>query len=204
MYTSVRITATRPAYSTEGNVIFWNYYAAFYRDAFTNDTNGGRAVEAAYKYPLYVFPSATVKNSDRQAAMIMLDAGYEGKNPLGLAAVVLVEFSQRILTKQDALLLRMLTQRNGTSLDGTPIIRTAKELEDLTTQGLVTQRYAGEDSGDRLPFAVAKVISSPEFGGITSDAFLVYVKQADGQSLSSERHIVDKFECLRSGNAQCF
>lgn len=203
-HTNVRITATMPAYSAGGIIVFWNYYAGLPREGFMENQIGANARVAAYDYPLYVFPSTTVKNTDRQAAMITIDENYSVKNPLGVAAVIMVEFTQRIFTPKGQWTMNMLRERNGASLDGTPIIRTVKELETLTIEGYVTQTQAEINTTGRTPFAVAKVIESPESGAIAPDAFLVYVKQADGQALLSERNIVSYFECLRTGEAQCF
>ena len=99
--------------------------------------------------------------------------------------------------------MRLLGERNGFSLDGTPIIRTAKELEGLTADGLVTVRQAGPENSDRTPFAVAKVLQQPELGAIAPDAFLVYVKEPDGKPLAAEAHLVSKFECLQ-GSGLCY
>jgi hypothetical protein len=197
-HTNVRITATMPAYSAGGTIVFWNYHAGVPREAFMDNKAGVNTMEAAYQYPLYVFPSETVKRADRQAAMISIDENYATKNPLGVAAVIMVEFTDRIFTSIGQRRMNILRDRNGASLDGTPIIRTAKELESLTLEGYVRQRQADETNSERTPFAVARALEAPQGGSITPDAFLVYVTQGDGQALPAEQKIVTYFECLQN------
>lgn len=200
--TNIRITATLPAYDDRGEAIFWNYYGGATRRSFTFDNAGSSAVDLAYGNPMFVFPSTTVSNSDRQAAMIRMGDSYFEKNHIGIAAVFVVEYTGRIFTTKHGLrAAELLVERNGISLDGTPIIRTGKELDGLISDGLVTVRPA--DGSDRAPYAVAKVLRNIDSGAIAPDAFLLYVKKADGKPLDAEAHLVSMFECYKGGG-KCF
>jgi hypothetical protein len=198
-YSNVRITSTFPGYDASGGTIFWNYYAGVSKAGFTEDDNGQRVVALAYEHPLYLFPSTTVKQSFRQSAMARIDESYYDKNDLGIAAVYVVEYSERIVTKEGREVLAILAKRNGISLDGTPIIRTAKEIDSLQKEGLITLSQPALDEAYSTPFAIAKVIRFPELGGITPDSFLNYVKTSDGKPLEAEAHFVSTFECHKSG-----
>ena len=199
-YNNVRVTATYPGYAgDDGVAMFWNYYAGVPKYAFTEDVDGQHTVATAFAFPLYFFPSATVKESDRQAAFIRTDDGYYEKNPLGISAVLLVEFTDKIDTKKGRAVMEMLAKRNGRSLDGTPIIRTAKEIDSLVADGFLSLTQPGLDEPYRTPFAIARIIRFPETGGITPDAFLKYVKEPNGDPLDSEEHFVTTFECVKGG-----
>jgi len=200
-YTNVRITETLPAYSADGSSIFWNLYGGATKASLTPDENGANAYTLAENYPVYVFPSTTVKSVDRQAAMIHPDDGYFGKNRIGIGSVIIVEYTDRLFTKQGWRVRQMLEQKNGVSLDGTPIIKTAKDLLGLVSEGFVNLRHP--DDTERTFFVVAKVIEHPEHGGITPDAFLEYVRQLSGDPLSAESHFLKEFECLREGSSPC-
>lgn len=202
-YSNVRILATFPGYDTFGQTIFWNYYAGVSKAGFTENNNGGDAVSTAFEYPLYVFPSTTVKNSYRQSALIRIDESYWTKNPLGISAVYLVEYTDRIMTKTGRASLDLLMQRNGVSVDGTPIIRTAKEIDYLLEEGLITLTQPFADEVYQTPFAIAKIIRNPDQGGITKDSFLKYVVKQDGNPLDSEAHFLMTFECHKNGE-KCF
>lgn len=197
-YTNVRITETFPAYDENGNTIFWNYYAGLPKYAFTEDENGSRAVNLAFSTPLYVFPSATVKESDRQAALIRTKDTYFEKNEIGVSGVFFVEYTERSNTEVGRAELQGLAKRNGLSLDGTPIIKTEDEIFALVKEGLVVLHQPGLDVEFQTPFAIAKVMQFPS-GGITPDAFLNYVKDEGGKPLPSEAHIVSTFECFKTG-----
>ncbi|HEX6278970.1 MAG TPA: hypothetical protein VFZ49_03045 [Pyrinomonadaceae bacterium] len=198
-FSNVRITATLPAYDSSGAAIFWNYFSGVPKYGFTEDENGQEAVSLAYAHPLYMFPSTTVKNSDRQAALVRMGEGYFEKNALGIAAVFLVEYTEKVDTDTGQVILKMLAERNGISVDGTPIIRAAKEIDGLLEEGLITLTQPSLDEPYRTPFAVAKVIQYPRAGAITPDAFLKYVKEPSGKPLAAEAHFVSMFECLQAG-----
>ena len=202
-YSNVRITATFPGYDSSGATIFWNYYAGVSKAGFTQDDNGLHAVELAFSYPLYVFPSVMTKEPYRQAALVRTDGSYFDKNDLGIAAVQLVAYTDRIFTRDGRAALEILAKRNGVSLDGTPIIRTANEIDSLLKQGLIALTQPSLDEPYQTPFAVAKVIRHPEHGGITPDAFLNYVITPDGKPLDAEMHFVATFECHKAGK-ECF
>ncbi len=196
-FTHVRIIATLPAYTADGSPIYWNDYGTASKESFASNAAGSRAVQMAKTYPVFVFPSAMVRTTDRQSALIPVDKVYFQNNPIGIGEVVAVEFSDRI-SRAGRKTLNMLIERNGTTIDGTPIIRTMLELKGLAAEGLVTLREV-----ENRPYAVAKVIQYPDRGGITPDAFLVYVKQADGKPLAAEQHFLTRFECLREGSRTC-
>jgi len=199
-FRDVRITATMPGYADDGRAIFWNYYAGASRESFT-DLGGGDAMAIAYTYPMYVFPSSMVRNTDRQSAMIRMTNGYFDKNRIGISAVFLVDFTIHSTTRSGQRVLNTLAASNGRSLDGTPIIRTLAELESLNAQGLVTIRQASPENSERPSFAVSKVLQYPERGAIAPDAFLVYIKEADGKPLDSETHFISLFECNQGTRA---
>ena len=200
-FSQVRITATRPAYTGSGGVYFWNYYAGVPHDGFTSDERGTYAMEQANLDPMYVFPSAADPASDRQAAMMLISDSYYQKNPLGLAAVWVVEYTRQIYTYAGRKRMQQLAAQNGLSIDGTPIIRYADELKELENTGFVTITPAGGDGSGRMPFAVAKLLNTNALGSVAGDAFLIFVKAEGGNPLPTEQIFLSKFECLQSGSA---
>ncbi|CAN5606745.1 hypothetical protein BH18ACI3_BH18ACI3_13780 [soil metagenome] len=68
-FTNVRITETLPAYAADGSAIYWNYYATARKESFHDDDAGAAAINASKNYPLFVFPSKFVRDTDRQAAL---------------------------------------------------------------------------------------------------------------------------------------
>jgi hypothetical protein len=115
-FTNVRIIATLPAYSADGASLYWNYYGGVTKDSFAS----GDAVDNAYANPMYVFPSSTIKGTDRQAALIHMSDSYWEKNPLGLAAVYLVEYTDMIHTKGADLRFRRWPSETASRLTAHP------------------------------------------------------------------------------------
>lgn len=193
IYRDVRVTATWPAYAPDGSELFWNLYAEFDKDAVIIGPAGYGAMGAAQAYPIFLFPSEDLPGSHRQSPMIRMGAGYFDKNPLGLAVAYNVVFTDLARSEKGAEIMKMLAVRNGLSSDGTPIIRTAGELDELSDLGMVEVRVRQ----DGTPFVAAKVMRYPNLGAITPDAYLVAIKQKDGSPLPSEARFVKKFECLK-------
>jgi hypothetical protein len=197
----VRITETLPAYGPQGEVLYFNIYGEFYKHAFLEDGAGDEAYRAAENYPIYIFPSTTVRYSDRQSALVEIDDSYAGKNPLGLGVAVLVEYTPAIDSKEGREMMEYLAKQNGISLDGTPIIKTSKQIAELTRGGFVRQVFRGDTGG--TPYIVGRVILDPSRGAIAPDAYLNFVKDQSGKPLAGEVGFVENFDCLQMAGTFC-
>lgn len=202
IHRGVRITGTSPAYNYDGSILFWTLNGELFDNGFSNNSAGKDALTAANYFPVFTFPSATVKNKNRQAYMIDASADYFAKNPLGLGVVVLVEYTQKAFL-YDEMILTDLAERNGLSLDGTPIIRTKKELDILTRLNFVTQTIKGVDDKSVPSYAIAPVIKNPAGGAIAPDAYLMTVLQKNGKPLESESFFLEHFDCLKKTGEFC-
>ena len=198
---NVRMRLTLPAYDLNGDTLFFTVLADMQPAPFTANAAGRRARELAETSPVYVFPvrggdPLSVGNS-RQANMIDMRNGYFSNNPLALWVHVFVNWTDRAFnTALGRATLARLAERNGLVLDGTPIIRTKSELDELTEARLVTQRRIPTTQAGR--WFVCPVFKDPRDGAIAADAFLATVRRADGTPLPAERHFVREFESLRT------
>lgn len=200
-HNDVRIIATHTAYSPDGKTLFWNLHAEFDKNGFTPDAAGLSAFDLAYQYPIYTFPSVNRGVHNRQSPIIDTADNYFEKNELGLGIVMTVVYND-LTGKEDAAYLADLGKRNGLSVDGTPIIRTTYEIQQLILRNLISINTRGASGGEGVPFVVGKVIEYPTLGAITDDAFLVYVKDFSGKPLDSEAFFVTTFECIKSGGCK--
>jgi hypothetical protein len=201
-HNNVRILATRPAYGTEGETLYWNFYGGFFKDGFTWDNEGNAAYNLVYDFPVYIFPGESRSKAERQSPVIDLTAGYFEKNVLGLGALMLVEYNYNaVRTKMDAAFLEQLAKQNGLSTDGTPIIRTVKELDQLRRRNLVI--ITPNDARGQVPYIIGRVLQYPEHGAIAPDAFLLYTMDAQGKPLESELFFLEKFNCLQKYGSAC-
>jgi hypothetical protein len=202
-FRDVRFIETLPAYNYDGSILYFNNYGELYDTSFNGDESGKQAMQIAGSYPMFVFPSVTVRAANRQSSLIDAHEGYFTKNPLGLSLVVEVEFTDRKDKEEGAQILRDLGRRNGYTLDGTPVIKTIEEINYLTRMELITQKVRGLDDKGVPSFAIVKVIDGSNAGAIAPDAFLVTITKTDGQPLDSEKPFADNFACLQKSNAPC-
>jgi hypothetical protein len=202
IHRGVRMIGTMPAYNFDGKMLYWNQYGELFDLSFKNDTTGKDANLIANSFPIYIFPSTTVRNSNRQAHLIAAYEGYFQKNTLGLGVEVIVIYTD-IPNIDNEPMLAKLAETNGISLDGTPIIRTTQELEDLTRRGIVTQRIKGSGDISVPSYAIGPVIYDPRMGGISPDSYLMMVLQKNGKPLDAEAYFVDNFDCLQKTGSFC-
>src|SRR5258708_1242803 len=99
--------------------------------------------------------------------------------------------------------LKNLTQKNGTSLDGTPIVKTADDLNgQIEANGCGAEFNLDQGGADGGPvWLICPAIPDPKQGGITSDAFPDVVRRSNGNPLDME--IFNNFTCLQQGGQFC-
>jgi hypothetical protein len=123
-------------------------------------------------------------------------------------------------TTQCANMLASLGVKNGLSLDGTPIIKTADELNFLEGSQVATDPIPGfsgqmppspactaegkEDTGGAdggAVWLICPAIPDPQNGAIAPDAFLDVVRRPDGSPLDPA--IAKNFQCLQTTGRFC-
>src|SRR5258708_31548787 len=95
--------------------------------------------------------------------------------------------------------LLKIASKNGTTLDGTPIIKTAHELNDLLEfNGCGDETGLDQGGADGGPvWLICPAMPDPTQGGITADAFPDVVRRPNGNPLDME--IFNTFICLQQG-----
>lgn len=195
----VRALLTLPAYDHSGKGEFFTVLGGLGGSAFLNNSAGRKAREIADASPEYVFPRRGTDplglGALRQSVLLDMRHGYFSKNKLGLWIHVWVSYTDKALnTPAGKKALADLTKRNGLDLDGTPIIASHSEIDDLHKKGYVTKRTRALD--DPLRYAICPVVKDPTDGGIAPDQFLAFTTRPDGQPL--EPAFVADFESLRT------
>lgn len=181
---NVRVIGTSGTYTSNGSIAYFAVMAGFGPDGFTNDSAGQRARGIADTYIEYLFPQRTADPiglaNARQATIQDTSNGYFSNNPLGLWLHVWVNFTPNAFnTKDGQQALADLARKNGLALDGTPIIKTLSDLNNLYSKGFVTKLTRN----DGLRYAVCPIIRDPRRGGIAPDAFLNTARKPDGSPL---------------------
>jgi hypothetical protein len=186
---NVRNLLTLPAYNHSGSPVFWSVMGEFFNDGFTNDAAGRRARQIADNMIEYVFVRKDAANqvglgSLRQSVILDMRNGYFSNNPLGLWIHVWISYTPRAFnTTAGRAALAELRRRNGLATDGTPIIKTLSDLDNLLSKGLVAKRLRNPDGSEGPIYSICPVIKDPTDGGIAPDQFLAYTRKPDGTPL---------------------
>ncbi len=80
--------------------------------------------------------------------------------------------------------LNDMAQRNGRDLDGTAIIASVSEIDNLFSNGYITKTT--RPLSDPLRYSICPVIKDPRDGGIALDQFLAITRKPNGTALEPE------------------
>lgn len=198
---NVRAARINPAYSDNGTPTFWAVMGDIDNSGFTNDAAGQNAKVLANRYTLYVFPTRTGNpiglGNNRQADIVDLSGGYFSNDPLGLWIHVWISYTDRAFNTRDGQkALADLQNKNGLALDGTPIIKTLSDLNNLLSKGFAAKRFRNPDGSEGAMYGICPVIKDPTNGGIAPGDTLAFVRKPDGTPL--EPQIVQQFNALQT------
>jgi hypothetical protein len=189
---NVRAARINPAYSDNGTPTFWDVMGDLDNSGFTNDRAGQNARTIANRYSLYVFPrrdqsNPVALNANRQADLVDLSGGYFSGDPLGLWLHTWINYTDKAFNTRDGQkALADLQRRNGLALDGTPIITTLSDLNNLLSKGYAAKRFRNPDGSEGTMYGICPVMKDPRQGAISPGDTLALVKKADGTPLEPE------------------
>ncbi|HMJ06551.1 MAG TPA: hypothetical protein VK474_09880 [Chthoniobacterales bacterium] len=195
---NLRALLTLPAYDHSGNAWFFSIMGGFNTSAFTANSAGQRARQIADTSPEYIFPRQGTDpvglGALRQSVLLDMRNGYFSNNKLGLWIHTWISYTPKGLGSADGIKMQNdLARRNGRDLDGTAIIASVGEIEDLLRKGYITKTV--RPLNDVLRYAICPVIKDPTDGGIARDQFLAITRKPDGSPL--EREFLENFNSLQ-------
>jgi hypothetical protein len=161
----VRILETTGGWDKDGNLIYYSIMGGMTAATFTNDAAGVRARALAEDFRAFLFPKTT-RNPDGSVATVRLDPAppnrrqdnvfdtkntYFCQNLLGLWLITMVVYTKDgynawVNNSDPALhaVLEAIANRNGTDLNGTPILNTVSDIDHLRDLGAVEFRFNAE------------------------------------------------------------
>ena len=158
---NIRITETTGGFDHDGNVLYYTINGFLMPNAFTNDAAGQKAMEIANKFEAYIFPKASgdplspMLSNRRQDNLFDTQFGYSVNNPIGTWIAVFVSYTPAAFnTAAGRKTLASLAAKNGTDLDGTPMIREVKEIDFLEGKGLAMEQTRALDGSQGFPWII--------------------------------------------------
>jgi len=156
-----RITETTGGFDRSGSTLYYTINGFVNPNTFTNDAAGQQAKQIAEKFEAYIFPKASgdplspALSNRRQDNVFNTIDGYFTNNPLGLWSAVFVSYTPAAFNTADGQkALAALAARNGKDLDGTPIIKTPKELDVLEGKGFAVEQRRNVDGSQGFPWII--------------------------------------------------
>jgi len=157
----IRVLSTTGGFDREGNPLYYNIFGMVNPNTFTNDAAGQKAMDIANSFEAYIFPKASGDplspelSNRRQDNLFDTGNGYFVANPLGIWTAVFVSYTPAAFnTDEGRKILATLAAKNGTDLDGTPMIRQVKEIDFLERKGLAQEQKRALDGSQGFPWII--------------------------------------------------
>lgn len=205
-FSNVRVRSTLGAHDHSGSPTFVVIQGLVGQDAFTPDAAGVEARVVADAFRVFFFPKQPADGTSpalspaasnlRQNNVLDTRNGYFSNDPLGLWVMMWVSWDGPAVNSSDCLKEQDdLAEENGLDLDGTPIIDTVSDVENLEAKGCVTVRSRPSDGSLGPRWLLCPTFKDPRAGVIRSDAELV--------SVPVHPEIDAAFFCLRDTGDWC-
>lgn len=168
---NVRILETTGGWNNSGNLIYYSIMGVLMPDSFERDANGnltaaGRAaMDLANNFRAFIFPKTNhaaggtfvkspAPSNRRQDNIFDTRNGYFSNNPLGNWLLVFPVYTSKAFTPEGQARLAPFAAKNGTDLDGTPILQTANDIDSLAADGFLKLVNRNTDGSEGFPWVV--------------------------------------------------
>jgi hypothetical protein len=168
---------------------------------------GREAFDTAERFRVFIFPKASDGSildpflpNKRQDNVFDTRDGYFSNDPIGLWVAVWVVYTPKAFTRDGRKELDPIAATNGRDLDGTPILTSPSQLDNLADKGLIEFRTRPVDD-PVFRWVICPIPEDPRDGFIRPDAFIRDVRRADGASVFPA--LRNNFVCLQQSGDWC-
>ncbi len=159
---NIRVLSTTGGFNRAGGVLYYNIFGMVMPNTFTNDAAGVNAMAIANSFTAYIFPKASgdplspaVSNRRQDNVFDTTATYFTGGNPLGLWIAVFVHYTPAAFNTADGRnALAKLAAMNGTDLDGTPVLKTPDQVDDLEKRGFAAEQTRALDGSQGFPWII--------------------------------------------------
>lgn len=195
----IRALEVRGGYDAAGCPVYFHRFGSLDAEGFVPGPAGQQARATAQEFRVFRFPSRKAEGSTpkllRQDPVFDTTPGTLGRNPLGLWQVTTVVFTEKVFRSQAGLAaMEEIRKRNGTDLDGTPLLKHLSEIQVLEREGYV-RLSPGVPQDPKSPlWVIWPLLEDPQLDGFSDDAFLALVIMDEGTPV--DPMIEQTFLCL--------
>ena len=210
---NVRTIETTPGTTGSSGLTYANIFGVLNSTSFERDAAGGLttrgqiAFDTAEHFRVFIFPKASNGSildpflpNKRQDNLFDTRDGYFSNDPLGMWLAVWVVYTPKAFTAAGRKELDPIAATNGRDLDGTAILTSPSQIDNLAAKGLIELRTRPvNDSVFR--WVLCPIPEDPRNGFIRPDAFIRDVKRADGTPVFPA--LGNNFRCLQQTGDWC-
>jgi hypothetical protein len=210
---NIRAIESTPGTTGTSGLTYANIFGVLNSTGFERDSaghltsRGQRAFDTAERFRVFIFPKASNGSildpflpNKRQDNVFDTRDGYFSNNPLGLWVAVWVVFTPAASTAAGRKELDPIAATNGRDLDGSPILTSPSQIDNLASKGFVELRTRAVDD-PVFRWVICPIPEDPRDGFIRPDAFIRDVRKADGSSVFPA--LRNNFVCLQQTGDWC-
>jgi hypothetical protein len=210
---NIRTTESTPGTTGSSGLTYANIFgvlnsASFERNAASQLTSRGQeAFDTAERFRVFIFPKASNGSildpflpNKRQDNVFDTRDGYFSNDPLGLWVAVWVVYTPKAFTRDGRKELDPIAATNGRDLDGTPILTSPSQIDNLADKGLIELRTRPVDD-PVFRWVICPIPEDPRDGFIRPDAFIRDVQRPDGTPVFPA--LRNNFVCLQQSGDWC-
>ncbi|HEX3185662.1 MAG TPA: hypothetical protein VHQ94_12745 [Pyrinomonadaceae bacterium] len=210
---NVRTIETTPGTTGSSGLTYANIFGVLNSTSFERNASGqltarGQAAfDTAEHFRVFIFPKASNGSildpflpNKRQDNLFDTRDGYFSNDPLGMWVAVWVVYTPKAFTASGHKELDPIAATNGRDLDGTPILTSPSQVDNLAAKGFIELRTRPVDDAV-FRWVICPIPEDPRDGFIRPDAFIRDVKRADGTAVFPA--LGNNFRCLQQSGAWC-
>jgi hypothetical protein len=210
---NVRTIETTPGTTGSSGLTYANIFGVLNSTSFERNAagqltaRGQAAFDTAEHFRVFIFPKASAGSildpflpNKRQDNLFDTRDGYFSNDPLGMWVAVWVVYTPKAFTASGRKELDPIAATNGRDLDGTAILTSPSQIDNLVSKGLIELRTRPVDDGV-FRWVICPIPDDPRNGFIRPDAFIRDVKRADGTPVFPA--LGNNFRCLQQTGDWC-
>lgn len=210
---NIRAIESTPGTTGSSGLTYANIFGVLNSSGFERNAagqltaRGEDAFDTAEHFRVFIFPKASNGSildpflpNKRQDNVFDTRDGYFSNNPLGLWVAVWVVYLPKASTPAGRKELDPIAATNGRDLDGTPILTSPSQLDNLASKGLIEFRTRPVND-PVFRWVICPIPDDPRDGFIRPDAFIRDVKRANGTPVFPA--LGNNFVCLKQTGDYC-